>query len=255
MKKDKLKLFAEESYNDTDDNIGIVVPILTECDVNEDFSNGIETVGETLPILPLRNMVLFPGVALPVMIGRPKSLKLIKEASQSKQLIGVVCQKEMETEEPGFEDLYQTGTIAEIIRVLEMPDGSTTVILQGKKRFNLTEITETEPYLHGKIVQLEDEMPKKSDREFDALISTIKDLTIKMMSSNSEPPRDLIFSIKNNRNVIYLVNFSSCNIPNSAAEKQELLLINGLKDRAYRLLFILNQIGRASCRERVLRLV
>lgn len=236
-----MKMFAEESYNDLDDNIGVVVPILTDCDINEDFSDGLDAIGETLPILPLRNMVLFPGVALPVIVGRPKSLRLIKEAAQSKKLIGVVCQKEMETEDPGYEDLYTTGVIAEILRVLEMPDGSTTVILQGKKRFFLEELTSEEPYLHGKIRKLEDEVPKKSDREFEALISTIKDLTIKMISSNGEPPRDLIFSIKNNRNVIYLVNFSCCNVPDGAAEKQELLLIDGLKDRAYRLLFILNR--------------
>ena len=94
MKKDKVTMFAEESYNDLDDNIGIVMPILTDCDVDEDFTEGMEKVGEELPILPLRNMVLFPGVAMPVMIGRPKSMRLIKEAAHKKSLIGVVCQNE-----------------------------------------------------------------------------------------------------------------------------------------------------------------
>ena len=239
--KEKTRVFCQNSFDDLDDNIGIVMPILTECDVDEDFTEGIEKVGDTIPILPLRNMVLFPGVALPVIIGRPKSMRLIKEAVHKKSLIGVVCQKEMDTEDPVLEALYTTGVIADIVRVLEMPDGSTTVILQGKKRFELNELTETDPYLSGKITVLEDTKPDKTDREFEALISTIKDLTIKMLGAVAEPPRDLIFSIKNNKNVLYVVNFSCSNIPSGSAEKQQLLLIGDLKERAYRLLFILNR--------------
>lgn len=239
--KEKTRVFCQNSFDDLDDNIGIVMPILTECDVDEDFTEGIEKVGDTIPILPLRNMVLFPGVALPVIIGRPKSMRLIKEAVHKKSLIGVVCQKEMDTEDPVLEDLYTTGVIADIVRVLEMPDGSTTVILQGKKRFELNELTETDPYLSGKITVLEDTKPDKTDREFEALISTIKDLTIKMLGAVAEPPRDLIFSIKNNKNVLYVVNFSCSNILSGSAEKQQLLLIGDLKERAYRLLFILNR--------------
>lgn len=239
--KEKTRVFCQNSFDDLDDNIGIVMPILTECDVDEDFTEGIEKVGDTIPILPLRNMVLFPGVALPVIIGRPKSMRLIKEAVHKKSLIGVVCQKEMDTEDPVLEDLYTTGVIADIVRVLEMPDGSTTVILQGKKRFELNELTDTDPYLSGKITVLEDTKPDKTDREFEALISTIKDLTIKMLGAVAEPPRDLIFSIKNNKNVLYVVNFSCSNIPSGSAEKQQLLLIGDLKERAYRLLFILNR--------------
>lgn len=239
--KEKTRVFCQNSFDDLDDNIGIVMPILTECDVDEDFAEGIEKVGDTIPILPLRNMVLFPGVALPVIIGRPKSMRLIKEAVHKKSLIGVVCQKEMGTEDPVLEDLYTTGVIADIVRVLEMPDGSTTVIFQGKKRFELNELTETDPYLSGKITVLEDTKPDKTDREFEALISTIKDLTIKMLGAVAEPPRDLIFSIKNNKNVLYVVNFSCSNIPSGSAEKQQLLLIGDLKERAYRLLFILNR--------------
>ena len=239
--KEKTRVFCQNSFDDLDDNIGIVMPILTECDVDEDFTEGIEKVVDTIPILPLRNMVLFPGVALPVIIGRPKSMRLIKEAVHKKSLIGVVCQKEMGTEDPILEDLYTTGVIADIVRVLEMPDGSTTVILQGKKRFELNELTETDPYLSGKITVLEDTKPDKTDREFEALISTIKDLTIKMLGAVAEPPRDLIFSIKNNKNVLYVVNFSCSNIPSGSAEKQQLLLIGDLKERAYRLLFILNR--------------
>ncbi len=241
MKKDKITMFAEEVYNDLEDNIGIVMPILTDCDVDEDFTEGVDKVGEELPILPLRNMVLFPGVAMPVMVGRSKSMRLIKEASHKKKLIGVVCQRDMETDDPDFKDLYPVGVVAEIVRLLEMPNGTTTAILQGKKRFELKELTSVEPFLVGKISMLEDKMPAKNDKEFEALTSTIKDLTIKMISANAEPPRDLIFSIKNNKNIIYLINFACSNIPTGAAEKQDLLLIGDLKDRAYRLLFILNR--------------
>lgn len=228
-------------FNDLEDNLGIMMPILTECDVDEDFSDGIEKVGEVIPILPLRNMVLFPGVAMPVIVGRVKSMRLIKEAVQKKKMIGVVCQKEVETEDPTFDDLYSVGVVAEVVRVLELPDGNTTVILQGKKRFNLQELTETEPFLMGRIAVLEDRMPEKTDREFEALVSTIKDMTLKMLTAIAEPPRDLIFSLKNNKNALYMINFSSSNIPNTAAEKQQLLDIDDLKDRAYRLLFILNR--------------
>ena len=241
MRKDKNEILVEESYSEMDENIGIVMPILTECDVDEDFSEGIENLGDKLPILPLRNMILFPGVALPVMIGRTKSMRLVKEATRKKNMIGVVCQKEENTEDPDYKDLYSIGVVADIIRVLEMPDGNTSVILQGKKRFRLEELTETEPFLNGRITLLEDTKPEKSDREFEALISTIKDLTIKMLSASGEPPREVIFSIKNNKNAFYLINFSCANVPCGAAEKEDLLLIDDLRDRAYRLMFILNR--------------
>ena len=235
-----IKIQMNDSFDEMDDTI-VAVPILMECDKDEDFSEGLETVGDTLPILPLRNMVLFPGVAMPVIAGRAKSMRLIKAAMKKKKLIGVCCQVDPVVDEPSFDDLYHVGVIAEIMRVLEMPDGTTTVILQGKRRFQLESINETEPFLVGKIAQLEETRPKKSDREFEALTSTLKDLTVKMLSSTMEPPRDLIFAIRNNQNALYLINFSSCNVVTDAAIKQELLSINDLKDRAYRLLFILNR--------------
>jgi len=241
MMKNKTRLFTDESYDDLEDNIGVVMPILTECDVDEDFMGGMDKVGSVVPILPLRNMVLFPGVAIPVVVGRPKSMKLIREAAQKKILIGVVCQKDGDVEDPDMDDLHSIGVIGEIVRVLDMPNGSTTVILQGKKRFALNSLTETEPYWSGNITLLEEILPEKKDREFEALISTIKDLTIKMMNAMANPPRDLIFSIKNNKNIQYQINFSASNIPSGATEKQQLLLIDNLKERAYRLLFILNR--------------
>lgn len=241
MKIKRKKLFSQSTL-DVDDTVGVVMPILTDCDADEDFLEGIDKVGDVLPVLPLRNMVLFPGVAMPVIVGRPKSMRLIKEAIDNKALIGVVCQREVETEEPGFDDLYATGTVADIIRVLEMPDGTTTVILQGKKRFILNELTETDPYLKGSITLLEETRPDASDREFEALTSSVKDMTIKLLSASPEPvQRELIFSVKNNRNALYIINFACANILTSAAEKQQLLLINDLRERAFRLLSILNR--------------
>ena len=238
--KNKTKLFSQR-LDDINNNVGIVMPILTECDSDEDFSEGLEKVGEELPILALRNMVLFPGTALPVLIGRSKSMRLVKEAMHKKSLVGVVCQRDVDIEDPGMEDLYPVGVVGEIVRILEMPDEMTTIILQGKRRFRLNELTETEPYLKGRIELMEDKKPDKGDREFEALISTIKDLTIKLLGASMEPPRDLVMSIRNNKNNVYTVNFSCSNIPVNALEKQQLLEIDDMKERAYRLLFLLNR--------------
>ena len=238
--KNKTKLFSQR-LDDINNNVGIVMPILTECDSDEDFSEGLEKVGEELPILALRNMVLFPGTALPVLIGRSKSMRLVKEAMHKKSLVGVVCQRDVDIEDPGKDDLYPVGVVGEIVRILEMPDEMTTIILQGKRRFRLNELTETEPYLKGRIELMEDKKPDKGDREFEALISTIKDLTIKLLGASMEPPRDLVMSIRNNKNNVYTVNFSCSNIPVNALEKQQLLEIDDMKERAYRLLFLLNR--------------
>ena len=227
--------------HDIDESMGAVMPILMDCDKDEDFSEGMDKVGETLPILPLRNMVLFPGVAMPIFVGRPKSMRLIREASQRKILVGVVCQKDAEVEEPGLDDLYPIGTVAEVLRVLEMPDGSTTAILQGRKRMALHGLVDTEPYLNGAISLLDDQPAGKDDREYEALISTIKDLTIKMIEAAGDPPRELVFSIRNMQNTMYMLGFACCHIVAKPDEKQELLAIDDVKNRAYRLLFILNR--------------
>ena len=239
-KKAREKLYVSDTH-DIDESMGAVMPILMDCDKDEDFSEGMDKVGETLPILPLRNMVLFPGVAMPIFVGRPKSMRLIREASQRKILVGVVCQKDAEVEEPGLDDLYPIGTVAEVLRVLEMPDGSTTAILQGRKRMALHGLVDTEPYLNGAISLLDDQPAGKDDREYEALISTIKDLTIKMIEAAGDPPRELVFSIRNMQNTMYMLGFACCHIVANPDEKQELLAIGDVKNRAYRLLFILNR--------------
>jgi ATP-dependent Lon protease len=237
--KINMTLYAS-SEEELDDTI-VAVPILMECDKDEDFSEGLDKVGEVLPILPLRNMILFPGIAVPVIAGREKSMKLVKDAIKKKSLIGVCCQKDPDVDEPGINDLYNIGTIAEIMRVLEMPNGSTTIILQGKKRCSIKSILDTEPYMTGTIEQINEILPQKPDKEYEALFSSIKDLTIKILSATFDPPRDLIFSIRNNQNILYLINFSCCNIVPNPLERQELLNIDDLKERGYRLLVILNR--------------
>ncbi|MDR0349893.1 MAG: endopeptidase La, partial [Tannerella sp.] len=240
-RKNKTTVYLKDNLENLDETSSIIMPILMECDKDEDFSEGMEKVGEIIPILALRNMILFPGIAMPVMAGRVKSLRLIKDAAHKKKMIGVICQKETEIEDPGYDDLFNIGVVAEILRVLEMPDGSTTAILQGRKRFFLKELIDNDPFLTGRILLLDDKLPRKNDREFEALVSTIKDLTIKMLQISGDPPKDLIFSIRNNQNFQYLINFSCCNILSDPSERQELLRIDNLKDRAYRLLFILNR--------------
>ena len=221
--------------------VGIVMPVLMDCDKDEDFSVGIEKTGEELPILTLRNLVLFPGVALPVVIGRTKSMRLVREALHRKKMVGAVCQKDIETEDPGFEDIYHVGVVAEIVRVLDMPDDLTTIILQGRRRFRLKELTETAPFLKGRIELLDDPRPGKGDVEFDALVSAIKDVTIKLLSASAEPPRELVTAIRTNKNSVYAVNFSCANLPVEVEEKQQLLRIDKLKDRAFRALLIMNR--------------
>lgn len=220
--------------DEANDNAATIMPIFAEVEGNPDIE--CPGVAETdLPILPLRNMVMYPGVALPVSVGRAKSLQLIKDAHAQKKYIGVTCQKDMYIDEPEYKDLYEIGTIAEIVKILEMPDGSTTVILQGKRRFHLDNLTTFTPYLKGNISLLEEEMPKSNDKEFEALISAIKDLTFNILKTLGEPSRELMFALRNIENSHYLINFLCSNIPLSTQQKQDLLNVNSVKQRAFSL--------------------
>lgn len=241
MKRKNKLLLSDETFDEIEEDFNIVIPLISEFDSDEDFSKGLDDLEESIPIVTLRNMVLFPGIAIPVVVGREKSMRLMKDAIAKKLMVGVVCQKDPEIEDPELDDLHPVGVVADILRILEMPDGTTTVILQGKKRFKLNEIVKTEPYLKATITLLDDVIPDKSDREFEALTSTLKDLVSKILISLGDVPRELLTSIKKNKNAQYLINFGSSNVLSSAAEKQELLSIGDLKDRAYRLLFILNR--------------
>lgn len=214
--------------------------VIADFEGNEEQLMNIE-VKEILPVLPLRNMVLFPGVIMPVSLGRASSLKLVREAEKNNSYIAVVCQKRSETEYPYFEDLHHIGTVAKIIRTLEMPDQTTTVILQGSKRMNLLEITETEPYLKGRIEVREEVLPEKNDREFQALVEACKDLTVRFLKSSDMFPQEPSFAIRNISNPMFLVDFICTNLPLKKDEKIELLQIDALRERTYRLLEILNR--------------
>ena len=214
-----------------------MLPIMTDCDKNEDFTAGLERLGKNVPILPLRNMVLFPGVAMSVVIGRDKSRALIDKAVKDKALIGVVCQKQAETENPSAKDLYKYGTIAEVIRMFDMPDGTTTVLLQGKARFFLADLVAEEPYLIGTQTLDGENMPSaRKDSEFGVALTRIKELTQQVLTAQGNTPPELMRSIKNIKNAIFQVNFPCCNFDFTQSEKQELLECGDYQERAMRLL-------------------
>ncbi len=230
----------EKYYLDDEERGGNGFSVIADFEGNEEQLMDIE-VDDIIPILPLRNMVLFPGVFMPVNVGRHSSLKLIREAEKKKSYIGVVCQKVAETEEPVLEDLHTIGTIAKIVRVLEMPDHTTTVILQGSRRMELKEITDTFPFLKGQISPLKDKIPERTDKEFQALVEACKDLTVRYIKSSDMFPQDSAFAVKNITNSMFLINFICTNLPLKKDEKMELLSIDSLRNRTYRLLEILNR--------------
>ena len=230
----------ERYLREMDDQNDNAFSLIADFDGNEDQVFDIK-VGETLPVLPLRNMVLFPGVFMPVSVGRKSSLRLVREADKKKSYIAVVCQKMAETDEPAFEDLHPIGTIGKIVRVLEMPDQTTTVIIQGMKRLELKNITETHPYLKGEVNIIDEEIPSKDDKEFQALVETCKDLTIRYIKSSDSLHQESAFAIKNLTNHMFLVDFICTNLPLKKDEKIELLRIDSLRERTYRLLEILNR--------------
>ncbi|MCI1648435.1 MAG: endopeptidase La [Bacteroides sp.] len=225
---------------DTEERDENAFSVIADFEGNEEQLMDIK-LDEMLPILPLRNMVLFPGVFMPVSVGRASSMKLIREAEKKNAYIGVLCQKTAETESPLFEDLHSIGTAGKIIRVLEMPDQTTTVIIQGVRRFELKDIVDIYPYLKGHIFSLEDAVPEKGDKEFLALVEACKDLTIRYIKSSDTFPQDSAFAIRNITNPMFLINFICTNLPLKKDEKIELLRIDSLRARTYRLLEILNR--------------
>lgn len=214
-----------------------LIPLLTPED-EEEMNN--EELPDSLPILPLRNMVLFPGVVIPITAGRDKSIKLINDANAAGKNIGVVAQKNEQDEDPSIEDIHKIGTVARILRVLKMPDGNVTVILQGKKRFQITDVVSEEPYLTAKVKEVTEKRPKKNDTEFNAIIDSLKELAIKIIQESPNLPSEATFAIKNIESKSFLVNFVSSNMNLSVNEKQDLLTINGLKDRALETLRFMN---------------
>ncbi len=214
-----------------------LIPLLTPED-EEEMNN--ETLPQTLPILPLRNTVLFPGVVIPITAGRDTSINLIKDANKGSKVIGVVAQKDEETENPKVSDIHTLGTVARILRVLKMPDGNTTVILQGKKRFEIAEMLTEQPYMTAIIREASENRPYADDEEFLAIIESIKDLALRIIRDNPNIPSEASFAIKNIQSNSFLINFVCSNLNLDVKEKQELLEIGDLQERALTTLKYMN---------------
>lgn len=234
---DKINLKAMLLQNMGEDSADFL-PIMRD---EKELLNDNMQIPDTLPILPLRNTVLFPGVIIPINIGRDKSLKLIKDSYRQSALIGVVAQKDTNTENPDINDLYQIGTVASILKILEMPDGTTTAIIQGKRRFLLEDILYDDPYHVGKISLKKEEGVPENDPEYNAIAESLKDMASKIVKYSSHIPNEAGFALKNIESMLFLINFISSNTDVDYQNKQELLEIDNLKQRAIKLLEILSK--------------
>lgn len=232
------KLNDKLSYLSMVDHDTEFIPLMTNED--EDTLRD-EDIPGLIPILPLRNTVLFPGVVIPITVGRDKSIKLIREANKGNKIIGVTTQKDGSIEDPQAGDLNAIGTVAQIVKMLRMPDGNTTVIIHGKKRFHLKEMVNEDPYFMGNIELVPDLKPDAADKEFEALISTIRDMAINIITNSPQIPQEAGFAIRNIESPSFLVNFISSNMNLDVVEKQQLLEIASIRDRANTLLRHLNK--------------
>lgn len=221
-------LFSTSLDEDSD-----FIPLISDED--EDVLDKSD-VPELLPLLPLRNTVLFPGVVIPITVGREKSIRLIREIYKKNRIIGTVAQVDPNTDDPEIKDLYRVGTVAQIIRILEMPDGSTSIIIQGKKRFSIESIVSQEPYFVAKATALEDEKPVSRDQEFEAIVGSLKDLSLRIIQLSSNIPPEASFAVKNIESSSFLINFICSNSDVELKDKQKLLEENNLKKRSIRLL-------------------
>lgn len=224
----------------TDDMVGgaEVFPIIS---LEENPTDIQLNSGDELPILPLRNIVLFPGVLVPVAVARPKSLRLIRKAQENDGIIGACTQIDKKIEDPTFDQLYKMGVAAKIVRVLEMPDSTTTVILEGKKRFFLQEQVTEKPFLRAKITLADEIVPDVKDKDFVALSSSIRDIAIKIIDNSGVVPPEMTFAIRNIENPIFLINYIAANFGLNVEEKQRLLEMEDISKRGYELLNLLNK--------------
>ena len=206
-----------------------LIPLMTSDD-EEAISK--ESLPKILPILPLKNTVMFPGIVIPITASRDKSIKLIKESNVDNKLIGVVSQKDSKIQNPTLTDIQSTGTVAKILRVLQMPDGNVTVIIQGKKRFSIEKVISEEPYIRAQIKEITEIKPKKENKKFAATIDSIKDIALKIIDENPNIPSEASFAIKNIQSDSFLVNFVCSNMNISVQEKYKILKTNDLQERA-----------------------
>jgi len=229
--KDTQQIYIPSLIGDENDSQDFISLLSQE---EEDEMNK-EIMPEVLPILPLRNTVLFPGVVIPITVGRERSINLIKDANKGDKTIGVVAQMNPNTEDPGFDELYKTGTVARIMKTLRMPDGSTTMIIQGKRRFMLNECVSTEPYIKASVIPIE-EVNTESKNQIDALIGSIKDSAQQIIDLSPHIPNEASIAIKNIDSPSFLMNFISSNMNADLAVKQSILEVHDLKARGEKLL-------------------
>jgi ATP-dependent Lon protease len=226
----------DKQYNESNQSFSLIA----DYDGNDEGIYNTK-VDEILPLLPLRNMVLFPSVVLPVAIGRKASLKLINDASVAGKNIAVFCQKRPDTENPSYNDLYAIGTVARIVKVFEMPDQTTTVVLQGIQRIKLNNISQTAPYLYGNIEVFPEVPPSLKSKEFKAVVDSCKDVALKYIKYSDDIQPDASFALKNINNGMFLINFICANLPFEISDKMKLLREGTTISRAMRLLTILNK--------------
>ena len=238
MSKSKIVTLDSLSLSNILNEDSELIPLMTPED--EEIINK-EDIPETLSILPLRNTVLFPGVVIPITAGRDKSIQLINDANKGDKVIGVVAQKDGDIENPTSEDIYKTGVVAQILRVLKMPDGNTTVIIQGKKRFEIEELIQEEPYLVAKVQEAKEDKDVDDPKEFGAIIDSIKEQALEVIKENPMLPSEASFAIKNIQSDSFLVNFISSNMELSVMQKQVILEKDNLKERALLTLKNLNK--------------
>ncbi|NCU03985.1 MAG: endopeptidase La, partial [Chitinophagaceae bacterium] len=215
------------------------LPIIPLNEAESDNEEEME-IPDELPILPLRNTVLFPGVVLPITVGRDKSIQAVNEAYKTNKLVGVVAQKDSNVEDPTVIDLEYTGTIAKVVKLIKMPDGGTTVIIQGKKRFRINMLTSDDPFFKAKVEVLQEE-PTPEDENFKALAGSIKDMAAQIIQLSPNIPSEASIILKNIENPAFLVHFVSNNLNSDISEKQRLLETQNIKQRAELLLTLLQK--------------
>ena len=238
MSKSKIITLDSLSLSNILNEDSELIPLMTPED--EEIINK-EDIPEILSILPLRNTVLFPGVVIPITAGRDKSIQLINDANKGDKVIGVVAQRDEDVEDPTSEDIYKTGVVAQILRVLKMPDGNTTVIIQGKKRFQINELIQEQPYLKAKVQEAIEDKEVDDPKEFSAIIDSVKEQALEVIKENPMLPTEASFAIKNIQSDSFLVNFISSNMELSVMQKQVVLEKDNLKERALLTLKNLNK--------------
>ena len=233
MSEIKSSFFSGLALSGYDEESGDIIQLISS---DEDLKLNDENIPEEIPILPIRNTVLFPGVVIPITVGRQKSIQLVKHSYRGDRTIGVIAQKNDKVEEPGFKDIYSVGTVAKIIKMLVLPDGNTTIIIQGKKRFSIKEVLQEDPFMVARIKAIEEHFPDIRKKENQAILQTLKESALKILRLNPEIPQEAQIALDNIESPSFLTHFLSSNISAEVKDKQRLLEINNGKQRSTLLL-------------------